>query len=558
MHAIYQLGEPIPGFNGVIRGGTTIVIDDPEEVLGLQAICTLARLPGATPLQGVRLFLHAPFIDLDRWFQRPQQTETPAFPHWRNATSTDALDENDELVLILSLAHDIWKNQGGKEAGLCLAMAVGDFTSVADPVLELEGENTGLVFTPGSAFIATLLSVMEVGEKVAGVVGAVKFVAKAKRWVVGFFRGRGLVPSKRSDNLKEDLRKRALSANARSLIRLDQLTKQDLAGKKGVIILLHGLLSTDCGTFDRFIEAWEDDKDDWVVAAHFGVERECVAQTRNQDFLVVGWPHDTLTGVTDSGFELFRLLEDLAGAEGSKIAFVCHSRGGLVARNAATRLFAKSPGWQARLCGCVTFGTPHEGAGLAAVPNERFLGTFAAAMAANTTHSLLSLDDVFSYQEQRKGLPGIQDLRSPADGGEFLRVLQEQEHAQALPGRQRLLDIFAVGGHSPWTGSVSALADRVLGNSEHDLVVELQSSISRYLNETRRTECDHFGYFTAEEARKPHCREAVEYLKTKLEFAAAVWERCQKTAAGEGSLRITREEDQVNVGGIVVPTRKLE
>lgn len=549
MHKVYKSGESIPGFNGIIRGGTTVVVDDPEEIRGLQAICTVDRLPGMNPLQEIHMFLNAPYIDLDRWFKQPYQTDNTAFPHWRNATSTETLDDNDTLILILSMVYDVWINQGGKESGLCLAMAIGDFTSASDPILEFDGDNTGLLFTKGSV-IPTFLSAIDIVKRVSG---AAKFIAKVARFAVAFFRGRGLPPSKRSDNIKEDMRKKAVSAGAKDIKRLDLLTKEEITGKKGVIVFLHGLLSTDCGTFDGLIKRWEDQEDDWVIANSFKTSRDCVHQTRTEDFLLVGWPHDTLTGIEDNGFELFRLLEDLAGVEGPPFVFVCHSRGGLVARSAAVKLFAKSQDWQTRLCGCVTFGTPHEGAALAELPNEQCLGWFVTAMTVNKTHSLASLDDVFSYQEQRKGFPGIQDLRSPEGGGDFLRTLRQSEIAQAPAGQQRILDIFALGGVSPRQGVISETLNRILGGAEHDLVVDVKSSISRYLAQRRQTGCDHFSYFSEEESKKEHFTQAVGYLKEKLGFLAAVENRCkQKSPASSG---IRDEDKYVIVGPVVIPNK---
>ena len=40
------------------------------------------------------------------------------------------------------------------------------------------------------------------------------------------------------------------------------------------------------------------------------------------------------------------------------VAFVCHSRGGLVARRTAVELLEASHVWRPRLRACVTFGTP--------------------------------------------------------------------------------------------------------------------------------------------------------------------------------------------------------
>lgn len=53
---------------------------------------------------------------------------------------------------------------------------------------------------------------------------------------------------------------------------------------------------------------------------------------------VLGWPHDTLAPVKVNAQHLAEMIERLLGASGLPIVFVCHSRGGLVARAAAVAL----------------------------------------------------------------------------------------------------------------------------------------------------------------------------------------------------------------------------
>jgi pimeloyl-ACP methyl ester carboxylesterase len=99
-----------------------------------------------------------------------------------------------------------------------------------------------------------------------------------------------------------------------------------------------------------------------------------IAQIEQQPSLanvhLVGWPHDTLAHIKVNAQDLAALMEGPLGASGLPVVFVCHSRGGLVARAAAVKLLKSNPRWVDRLKGAVTFGTPHEGAELAELGDE--------------------------------------------------------------------------------------------------------------------------------------------------------------------------------------------
>lgn len=523
MPTLYTSGAPIPELNVVILGGTTVVIDDPLEIGGLQAICSVTHTPlsgpsGQNPLEGVYRFLNAPFLDLEKWFQMPLQTANfpDWFPNWQGVTSTDTLDDKETLKMILSLASDIWNHQGGKDAGLCLAMSIGDFTSAPNPVLKYEGEHTGLLLLKGSV-IATLMQLKYSADQVAS---PVKFVCEAGCFAVAFFRGRGVIASKIAANLVEDMRGKACEKAKVKLKKLDEFEKGNLDKKKGVIVFLHGLLSTDCATFDTLIEKWKEPQGEelhHIEPNDPEGSRKALKATLDEDYLLVGWPHDTLTGIDNNGFRLLCLLEDIAGTGGPPFAFICHSRGGLVARSAAVKLFAKSDNWKAKLRGCVTFGTPHEGAALVELPPERLIGLFVAIMALKNTVAVPSLIDIFLYQEQCKGFRGIQDLRPAETGGDFLSTLRQKEIDQAPAGKQRLLDVFAIGGHTVQKNPFSRTIERVFGNSQNDFVVETSSSISRYLTRKVLVECDHMSYFSEDQSQKPHFKEVIFDLRKRLQ-----------------------------------------
>jgi hypothetical protein len=328
-------------------------------------------------------------------------------------------------------------------------------------------------------------------------------------------------------NFVEDMRTKALMKPTENLERLDNIKRDGFLKKKGVIIFLHGLLSTDIGTFDRLIKKWKEPQDDDLTAMDPGKNlspedmKKALGETLNQDYLLVGWPHDTLTEIDNNGYDLCRLLVDIVGdsdQDGQLLfAFVCHSRGGLVARSAAEKLFAKDKLWEKRLCGCVTFGTPHEGAMIAELPSEQLVGRFVQIMSVRQTESVPSIFDLAVYQEQNKGFPGIQDLRPAQTGGKFLSKLRQQEIEKAEASKLRRLDIFAIGGHTTQPTKTSKLIERIFGDCEHDLVVETSSSISRYLPQSELVECDHVSYFSEEQCQQSHFRNVIRYLREKLQ-----------------------------------------
>lgn len=135
----------------------------------------------------------------------------------------------------------------------------------------------------------------------------------------------------------------------------------------------------------------------------------------------------------------------------SKLIFACHSRGGLVARATAVRLHEKSKElWQYRICGCITFGTPHEGADLVEHKSAN-LGT--CILAGRASVQIAGLADISSYLGQREEIRGIRDMQPPGAGSmadkDILKELKQEESRQAPTSRRRNLPIHAVGGLAP-------------------------------------------------------------------------------------------------------------
>lgn len=487
MPNVYKAGQQIPEFKGVVRGGVTVVIHHPEEVQGLQAICSVAGSPPEDPMRAIYRALIAPELDLGSWlaWQRRLRTYSSS---WREVPSTSLQDDWAALNIVLSLARDIWMNQGVGTEQLCLAMSIPDPESNSERVLEFEGEKPGLVFHKGS-IIATLMKIPRLPFKVAG-------------YAVAFFSGLGIVPSQWAENLMEAMRSKAQEDGVEALPRFDELQPHQISGKQGLIVFLHGLLSTDLGLFDSLIKKLRED------------------QTVRERVDLVGWPHDTLTGIDKNGLDLFRELTRVVGPDGPKVAFVCHSRGGLVARNAAVRLYnGKGSKWREILRGCLTFGTPHEGAKFAKLPGD-LLGWLIVLQALRKGKGAAPLAGILLYFARHE-LQGIEDLQPGEKDGQFLKDLLEQEIHQAEQvegGKERLLDILAVGGVvPPRTDLPTFLATHALAGSKHDLVVETTSSMPRFFPEDRvkDTECDHFGYFSEAETQKLQSS-TIHFLKDVL------------------------------------------
>jgi hypothetical protein len=389
------------------------------------------------------------------------------------------LDQGSGLVQLfagLELLHDIW--------------AADDTPELLRGVLMLPEQPGGEIEFVSSA--AALL--VQPGSLVVSMVWKSRYAAA--KWGLGVALRRGRVPSQISADIVKDLRKRR--SNGQQLSTTSEISRDNVSGARVLIVFLHGLMSTDVGLFDRFVEYLRADSDigAWAFAA---------------------FPHDTCAPI-DSNAQL--LLNDLEylfeGNRDTKLAFVCHSRGGLLARKVATELYEQDDArWRTQLVGCVTFGTPHDGTPLAEHP-ERLLGAGVMAIRLGQPGGLLGAGDVLSLVQAYGGkIPGIDDLKPPAavatnpQGTIFVNTLRQAERTLAQRSDCRL-SILAIGGRGPHESRLGWVTNKLL-RGEHDCAVEVESSAPDRRVGVKRLEVnsDHFSYFS----RRLAFAEAAQFLK---------------------------------------------
>jgi hypothetical protein len=303
----------------------------------------------------------------------------------------------------------------------------------------------------------------------------------------------GTAASRQLNKFSADLRSRNTKPDV-ELPKLEDLDPESLKGTKVVVVIIHGLLSTDIGQFDNFIKTFNEEAED--IESH-----------------IVGYPHDTLTQIDVNAIDLAGLVSSRIRYK-CNVVFVCHSRGGLVARKAAQFLYERDEKrWKDMVNICVTFGTPHEGAELAEV-TDRFVGRICVvAWIAALRGGFHSLFEVLSFRRALKGFPGITDLYPTSIGGNscFLFQLKRQELIRPW------LRVFAIGG-SFQTGSDfrSQLSSRFFEGEENDLVVALSSTCpNQAVEKIHATQCDHFDYFDVP-TRVEILKKAVQYIKDRL------------------------------------------
>ena len=534
------------------------------------------------PEQGNRDPLRALYADLLAGGTRLGAVEVgrESEPRWRDAFASllgrDPRGPWEALILALVTLYDTWDAPPKRESALQfeepqLLLAIAE-PSAAEPhpvEMTFSANAAALVLQPGSLVASFAL---EGGVKGYGWIVAV--VARGKRLL-----GRTAQPAAKRlvDGAREQAEQRAVYV----FPRLDQLRpaeRQHLQTRPLVLVFLHGLFATDLGTFDGLISRlraanplvlWRTMQDlaakpPAVLAGHRNALAELAAQleARVAAFLkaqpkkaeklllartddphvanavdatigIVGWPHNTLTSIQSNGGQLADMLARNFLPNPPRIILVCHSRGGLVARAAAVELL-KNPGkeqWRTSLAGLITFGTPHDGASIAE-HGLRDLATYLLLL--QSTRNMASLNDVLTYLDARTA-EGIEQLKrdeatTASRERSFIERLYEEERALKDTVGRRQPQVTAIGGtlsepaRNTWRKRAAAsLVDRWLDTPEHDLVVELDSSLSSRVDPTItvQTTCDHFSYFDALEQRPVAADVALARIWAEIDLSAA-------------------------------------
>lgn len=469
MPMIYRRSTRIRELNGRVRNGLAVVAHTPDDILELEGLVdAVGRLPG-DPLANMYRVLNNAGRSPSTW-PRAEKANAESLA----SMSSESLERRDtravSLRLSLALARTIWSQQRDDVDNLSLALVLprpGRRASIAS-------RRPALVLDHGSIRARVLA---------AG--------GRLRDFGVALFP---VARSKRRANVVESLRDNTPGLR---LPRLETVQQAHLDGKTGVVIFLHGLMSTDVGTFDKFVHA--------LKAADFGPSQ-----------LLVSWPHDTLDPIEANAEDLSVLIEEKLGRSSLPIAFVCHSRGGLVARRTAVELLEIDRArWQSRLRGLVTFGTPHNGAELAENGDE-LLGKLLLLCTVGKRGGLIPLVDALWSVKDHKKLAGVSDLRPRSGGGDFLRALRRAEGRIAKKAGGVPLRLYAVGGNVKVDGFGGMLSRRYFGGAAHDLIVTLASATPVSADQRAETTCDHFGYFSPNEIAADAATDAIDFLEQTM------------------------------------------
>jgi DNA-directed RNA polymerase subunit K/omega len=477
-------GETLAPAALTVTGGLSAVIRTPDAALAFQAATlgqTRSSVYRALDRQDAGFFgwrvWHEPTRSAEGDFSRSAV---------RHPFAVDADSDLDTLRSALGALRAAWLAEDDRAR---LVMTVTVAHAGEEQSISVQSEAPVLLAHPGSLILTI----------------ARKSLKPAGWFVVTFGFASGAAPSIQADAIWKDLRVRALKRSGVEVLpAIDAIDPAQLRAASELVVFVHGLFSTDIGTFDPIIDR---------------------VRFLRRTALLVGFPHNTLTDIDTNAQTLETWLKRLLGFDKDAdaferalpIVFVCHSRGGLVARATAARLFKLSRKWKALVRGAVTFGTPHAGAALAEIASE-----MAAAVATvaflDKSRSVARLADILAYAKGGGSFEGLEDLR-PIEGARksnnprepFLKTLVDKESEY---GR---VDILAFGGRAPTDGLVAKIVNRALGGTEHDHIVEYSSSTARvYVDEQVETHANHFGYFTGTTDNGAHHHHAARQVVTWL------------------------------------------
>jgi hypothetical protein len=346
--------------------------------------------------------------------------------------------------------------------------------------VQVHADEPALVLTPGS-----IISLILTRAAAAPAVWALVAVAKP---LLGKVVDSALGAR---ETVLDELRRRQVDAQHSPLLQ-DLQTIEPNPARGRALVFVHGLFSTDLGTFDPLV-------------TRLRTERAL------DDVEMIGYPHNPLEPIDDTARGLADLLVARLAPHYRAMAFVAHHRGGLVVRAAAldwhARLASAAIGkpW-ARWLGCVSFGTPHTG-----IPGAdhapRTLGAVARLAApdafGNEPRGFMGISDLLRLRAAMGDADlGLADLlpvpQQLAHAGprRWLLDLEQAEAAASRADPSRRLRIHAIGGDAPSAPMWELL--RPAGNLPDDWLVPTASSApseAAAVDSTLHSEADHCRYF---------------------------------------------------------------
>jgi hypothetical protein len=277
MPDIYLPNTRVPELNGIADGGVTVVLHRPEDIELLYALASLAPRPPASPIKSLAAALSDERLDLAAWHREwviagnTMPAADKPLPSPTSQSNEDSGSEEDYLSDltalrdILVVLEQLWSSEPADVPLMSCVVTLESERAAGSSGVRWETTTANLAFGRGSVDVW-----LGRGARRAG------------RFLAGLVLGGGIDAAARAPNLVDRARQRAIarlgdtaappSAAPVFLPDLRHMSPPDVAGKT-LVVLIHGLCSTDVGTFGDF---------------------ETHLRTLPNVF-VAGFPHDSLT-----------------------------------------------------------------------------------------------------------------------------------------------------------------------------------------------------------------------------------------------------------------------